>query len=40
VTGGGNLYYPATRGWDFSTGWGTPDASVLVQSLLAAEPSK
>lgn len=36
VTVGGNLYYPATSGWDYSTGWGTPDAAALVRSLLAA----
>ncbi|HEY7833625.1 MAG TPA: S53 family peptidase [Ktedonobacterales bacterium] len=37
VAAGGNLYYPATPGWDFSTGWGTPDASVLAAQMLAAE---
>jgi kumamolisin len=35
VTGGGNLYYQATPGWDYSTGWGSPDAAVLVAMLLA-----
>jgi kumamolisin len=35
VTGGGNLYYPATPGWDFSSGWGSPDAAALVAGLLA-----
>ncbi|HLZ22249.1 MAG TPA: S53 family peptidase [Ktedonobacterales bacterium] len=35
VTMGGNLYYPATPGWDFSTGWGTPDAGTLVHDLLS-----
>jgi subtilase family serine protease len=34
VTGGGNLYYQATPGWDYSTGWGSPDAAVLVPALL------
>jgi kumamolisin len=34
VTVGGNLLYPATPGWDLSTGWGSPDAAVLVQDLL------
>ena len=37
VTAGGNLLYPATPGWDFSTGWGTPDANALAPALLAAE---
>lgn len=35
VTGGGNLYYPATPGWDYSTGWGSPDSAALVAALLA-----
>lgn len=35
ITTGGNLYYPATTGWDFSTGWGTPDGSNVVRNLLA-----
>ncbi|HLJ65727.1 MAG TPA: S53 family peptidase, partial [Chloroflexota bacterium] len=26
VTQGNNLYYPATPGWDFATGWGSLDA--------------
>lgn len=26
VTQGDNLYYPATPGWDFATGWGSMDA--------------
>jgi kumamolisin len=34
VTGGGNLYYQAAPGWDYSTGWGSPDAAVLVPALL------
>ncbi len=25
ITCGNNLYYPATPGWDFSTGLGTPN---------------
>lgn len=37
ITAGGNLFYPATPGWDFSTGWGSPDANVLVPALLALE---
>ncbi len=35
VTAGGNLYYQATSGWDYSTGWGSPDAATLVAMLLA-----
>ncbi|MEO7002038.1 MAG: S53 family peptidase [Ktedonobacterales bacterium] len=35
VTGGGNLYYQATPGWDYSTGLGSPDAASLVAALLA-----
>jgi kumamolisin len=35
---GGNLYYQATSGWDFSTGWGTPDAAVLVKALVDQAP--
>lgn len=37
ITGGGNLYYPATSGWDFSTGWGSPDGSIFVQRLVALQ---
>jgi subtilase family serine protease len=29
ITGGNNLYYSAAPGWDFVTGWGTPDATKL-----------
>lgn len=25
ITRGNNLFYPATRGWDYSTGWGSPN---------------
>ncbi len=35
VTIGGNLYYEATSGWDYSTGWGAPDAARLVADLVA-----
>jgi kumamolisin len=35
VTTGGNLYYQATPGWDYSTGWGTPNAAAIVDGLLA-----
>lgn len=38
VTQGNNLYYPATPGWDFSTGLGTPNLGdfyyVLCQKLM------
>lgn len=30
IVDGNNLYYPATRGWDFATGWGSPDVAALV----------
>jgi subtilase family serine protease len=33
VTIGGNLYYPAVSGWDYSTGLGTPVGAPLVQAL-------
>jgi kumamolisin len=36
ITGGGNLYYQAAPGWDYSAGWGSPDAAVLVPLLLAS----
>ncbi len=35
VTTGGNLLYPATNGYDLSTGWGTPDGRILIPELLA-----
>lgn len=35
VTIGGNLYYYATPQWDYSTGWGSPDAALLVPALLS-----
>jgi kumamolisin len=34
VTIGGNLYYQAMPGWDYATGWGSPDAGVLVSALV------
>jgi kumamolisin len=34
VTIGGNLFYSAGPGWDYATGWGSPDAAVLVPALL------
>jgi hypothetical protein len=37
VTVGGNLYYPATTAWDYTTGWGSPDADKLIPGLLALQ---
>ena len=31
--------FPATTGWDLATGWGTPDAAVLVPLLISASSS-
>jgi subtilase family serine protease len=33
VTTGNNLYYNATIGWDYPTGWGTPQVSNLVVDI-------
>jgi len=33
VTQGNNLYYPATPGWDYSTGLGTPNLPDFYQVL-------
>ena len=33
VTQGNNLYYPATSGWDFSSGLGTPNLSAFYQAV-------
>lgn len=33
VTRGNNLYYPATNGWDFSTGLGTPNLADFYQAM-------
>ena len=35
VTIGTNRYYPATTGWDFATGLGSPDVSNLAQDVVA-----
>jgi kumamolisin len=35
VTTGTNRYYPATRGWDFATGLGSPDVYNLAQDVAA-----
>ena len=38
VTGGTNLYYPASStGWNYGTGWGTPNASAVVDDFIAYE---
>jgi subtilase family serine protease len=34
VTIGGNLFYSAGPGWDYATGWGSPDAALLVPALV------
>ena len=36
VTRGNNLYYPATPGWNFATGFGAPNLPVFYNILLAA----
>ncbi|MBV9281648.1 MAG: S8/S53 family peptidase [Chloroflexi bacterium] len=33
ITEGNNLYYPATPGWDFATGWGSLDATAMLVDL-------
>jgi kumamolisin len=35
ITTGSNLLYAAAPGWDLATGWGSPNAAVLVQALAA-----
>jgi kumamolisin len=35
ITQGTNLFYPATRGWDYATGWGAPDLSDILQVALS-----
>ncbi|MGH2449343.1 MAG: S53 family peptidase [Chloroflexota bacterium] len=35
VTQGNNLYYPATPGWDFASGWGSPNASQALADIKA-----
>lgn len=35
ITQGDNLFYPATRGWDYSTGWGAPNFSDILQLALS-----
>jgi subtilase family serine protease len=33
VTQGDNLYYPATAGWDFATGWGSMNGAAFLADL-------
>jgi kumamolisin len=35
VTLGGNRYYQARPGWDFATGWGSPDVRNLATAIVA-----
>jgi kumamolisin len=35
ITRGDNLFYPATRGWDYATGWGSPNLSEILQLELS-----
>jgi subtilase family serine protease len=35
ITTGTNLFYPATRGWDYATGWGSPNFNDLLQLQLS-----
>ncbi len=35
ITQGNNLFYPATRGWDYATGWGSPNLSAILQLELS-----
>lgn len=34
ITRGNNLFYPATKGWDYATGWGSPNFEDMLQILL------
>ncbi len=31
IVSGNNLFYPATRGWDYATGWGSPNFLDILQ---------
>lgn len=35
ITQGNNLFYPATRGWDYSTGWGAPNLNDILRLELS-----
>jgi hypothetical protein len=34
ITEGNNLYYPATSGWDFASGLGTPNLPNLFNAIM------
>lgn len=34
ITSGNNLFYNATKGWDYATGWGSPNFNDILQLLL------
>jgi kumamolisin len=36
ITRGNNLFYPATHGWNYVTGWGSPNFYEISQLELAA----
>jgi kumamolisin len=36
IVNGNNLVYQAKQGWDYPTGWGTPDVNNLVSDILVA----
>jgi kumamolisin len=36
ITRGSNLFFPATRGWDYATGWGSPNFYDILQIELVA----
>jgi subtilase family serine protease len=31
IVSGDNLFYPATKGWDYATGWGSPNFNDILQ---------
>jgi kumamolisin len=33
ISRGNNLFYPATKGWDYATGWGSPNFGDMLQIL-------
>jgi len=39
ITRGNNLYYPATPGWDFATGLGTPNLPPFYQTFINTLPN-
>ena len=36
IVNGNNLVYHTGQGWDYPTGWGTPDVATLVSDILVA----